>query len=107
MSYLTGTIKYPYWLAIDIMAFDIHVDSAFRATVSCHARPPVLDAAPQTATVRGMYNLGQVKSKLSRDHIVLSRLCGGRRAAHEADPIRGQNDWYLWQLHFQPHHVQS
>ena len=64
-SHLAGTVKHPNWMTIDIVAFDIHVDSAFRTAVSCHERPPGLDAAPQTAAVRGLYSMSQLVSKHS------------------------------------------
>lgn len=40
-SHLTGTIKHPNWVTIDIVAFDIHVDSAFRTT-AMHGRPVLM-----------------------------------------------------------------
>ena len=59
VSHLTGTIKYPNWVTIDVMVLDIHVDSAFHTTPFCLARLPGLDAAAQTAAVRGVHHVSK------------------------------------------------
>lgn len=96
-SHLASTIKHPNWVTIDIMVFDIHVDSALRTTVSCHARPPVLDAAPQTAAVRGIQSMNEVNSN---NCLFRSKIYGDLRASREVDPTRGHTVWSMWLLDY-------
>lgn len=49
-------------MTIEVVVFDIHVDSAVHTILSCHARFPGLDAEAQTAIVQGVHDTSTIVS---------------------------------------------